>query len=109
MLLSFSSIKYWLDGPIGITLASIGLVSNIVAITMLMRQRVQRNFHMMMIFLSMWDFGYLVLSICCFSLPLLSTYFRENLYIYMIPYAIPLAQICLSGSCYSTVALTIER
>jgi ABC-type maltose transport system permease subunit len=104
-----SRIKYWLDGPVGLSLASIGMVLNLIAIVMLARQRVQRNFHMLMIFLSFWDLAYLVLSISLFALPIMSTSFRENIFVYITPYTLPLAQICLSGSCFSTVALTIER
>lgn len=44
-----------------------------------------------------------------FALPVVSVTYRDNIFIYLLPYAIPLAQICLSGSCYSTIALTVER
>ena len=104
-----SRFKYWVDGPIGFTIAIIGLAVNFVAIVILAKQRVQRTFHLLMIFLSCWDFSYLILSILCFALPLLSTYYRDNMSVYLIPYVIPLAQLCLSGSCYSTIALTVER
>lgn len=101
--------KYWLDGPVGLSVASIGILLNMVAIVVLARQRVQRTFHLLMISLSCWDFCYLVLSIICFAMPMMSAVFRDTVFIHMVPYAIPLAQICLSGSCYSTVALTVER
>jgi hypothetical protein len=34
---------------------------------------------------------------------------RNVAFVHIVPYAMPVAQMCLSGSCYSTVALTIER
>ena len=98
-----------MDGPIGFTVAIIGLAVNLVAIIILAKQRVQRTFHLLMIFLSCWDFGYLILSILCFALPVISSHFRNFVSIHLIPYVIPLAQVCLSGSCYSTIALTVER
>ena len=101
--------KYWVDGPIGFTIAVIGLAVNFIAIVILAKQRVQRTFHLLMIFLSCWDFGYLILSLLCFALPITSSYYRDHLSIHLIPYVIPLAQVCLSGSCYSTIALTVER
>ena len=52
---------------------------------------------------------YLSLSIICFALPALSEDYRHEFYIHILAYTVPLAQICLYGSCYSTVALTIER
>ena len=105
----FYRFKYWVDGPIGFTLAIIGLAVNFIAIVILAKQRVQRTFHLLMIFLSFWDFSYLILSILCFALPLLSIHYRDNVSIYLIPYVIPSAQLCLFGSCYSTIALTVER
>ena len=44
-----------------------------------------------------------------FSLPTLSNSYRDNVFFYLVPYAIPVAQMCLFASCYSTVAITIER
>lgn len=85
------------------------MAANFVAIFVLARQRVQRIFHMLMIFLSIWDLLYLIFSILCFSLPAISLAYKDFVFIHMIPYVIPLAQICLSGSCFTTVALTIER
>ncbi len=58
---------------------------------------------------SLWDALYLLLSIICFSLPELSVRYRDHIFVHLLPYAIPMAQMCLFGSCYSTVALTIER
>ena len=102
-------IKYWLDGPVGFTIAIIGILVNLIAIIILAKQRVQRTFHLLMIYLSCWDFCYLILSIVCFALPMMSMHFRDEVSIHIIPYVIPMAQVCLSGSCYSTIALTVER
>ena len=92
-----------------LSVSLVGLVFNFVAMLVLARQRVQRIFHLLMMFLSLWDFMYLVFSVACFSLPVMSSLYRDKVFIHVLPYAIPLAQMCLWGSCYSTVALTIER
>ena len=44
-----------------------------------------------------------------FSLPTLSNSYRDYVFIHLVPYAIPVAQMCMFASCYSTVAITIER
>ena len=106
-----------MDGPIGLTVALFGAVINLVAIAILTKRHIctskvfiaKRTFHMLMIYLSCWDFGYLILSMLCFALPVISENFRDVVSIHLIPYVIPLAQVCLSGSCYSTIALTVER
>ena len=41
-----------MDGPIGMSVACLGVMVNLVAIVVLARQRVQRTFHLLMIFLS---------------------------------------------------------
>ena len=98
-----------MDGPICMSLACLGVLVNVLAIMVLARQRVQRTFHLLMIFLSIWDFTYLILFIMVFSLSEISDGWRNRVYGYLVPYLLPMAQICLLGSCFSTVALTVER
>lgn len=104
-----ASFKYWVDGPIGMSVACLGVMVNLVAIVVLARQRVQRTFHLLMIFLSVWDFMWLIFFVLLFSMSEISQFWRDRVYFYLVPYLLPLLQICLSGSCYSTVALTVER
>ena len=49
------------------------------------------------------------LSIACFALPQLSPWYQDAVLIHSIPFLIPLAQMTLSGSSFTTVALTVER
>ena len=105
----YISFKYWVDGPVGMSVACLGVLVNLVAIVVMARQRVQRTFHLLMIFLSVWDATYLILFILVFSMPEISIRWRERVYGYLIPYLLPMAQMCLSGSTWSTVALTVER
>ena len=133
MFFFFFSFKYWVDGPIGMSVACLGVMVNLVAIVVLARQRVQRTFHLLMIFLSgilssetffkskgniqlqtltlisVWDFMWLIFFVLLFSMSEISQFWRDRVYFYLVPYLLPLLQICLSGSCYSTVALTVER
>lgn len=75
-LSSWTSMKYWLDGPCCLSVSAVGIVANSIAMFVLARQRVQRNFHLLMMFLSFWDFMYLVFSIICFSLPVMNRHYR---------------------------------
>ena len=59
--------------------------------------------------LAVYDFLHVFLSVAIFSLPQLSPAYRNHVLIFCIPYLIPLAQITLSSSSYSTVSLTVER
>jgi hypothetical protein len=49
------------------------------------------------------------MSVLCFSLPAMSSKYRQRVFVHLLSVAVPLAQIGLSGSCYSTIALTVER
>ena len=109
MFLRITDIEYWIDGPIGFSLASIGLVFNCVAIYNLAQKRCHKTFHSLLMLLFIWDFGYLLFSQFLFALPEMSTSYKEKTFLYLVPYLLPLIQICLSGSCFTTVALTVER
>jgi hypothetical protein len=39
----------------------------------------------------------------------LSSKYLDHIYYRIMAYTVPLAQICLCGSCYSTLALSVER
>ena len=71
--------------------------------------RPQATFHSLMIFLAIWDLSFLVIAICFFALPELSRDYFNNFYLLMVPYGLPIGQILLTGSIYSTLALTVER
>ena len=71
--------------------------------------RVQVTFHSLMSFLAIWDLSYLFVSISCFALPEISASYFETVFLPMVPFALPIGQIFLTGSIYSTLALTVER
>ena len=106
---SFSRINYWLNGPIGFPLAFLGLILNAVALYKLAKQRNNKTFHTLMMFLACWDFGYLFFNQFLYALPVLSKSYKENVFNWILPYLTPMAQICICGSCFTTVALTVER
>ena len=101
--------NYWLNGPIGFPLAFIGLILNAIALFKLAKQRSNKTFHTLMMFLACWDFGYLFFNQFLFALPVLSKFYEEKIFPWILPYFTPMAQICLCGSCFTTVALTVER
>ena len=103
------NIEYWIDGPIGLSVTFIGLIFNSIALYTLAKQECHKTFHSLLMLLSVWDFGLLFFDQFIFALPELSEYYKENLFLHIVPYFVPMAQICLSGSCFTTVALTVER
>ena len=44
-----------------------GVVSNAAALVVLRRELVQRTFHLLMMFLAVWDAAYLVLSVAWYA------------------------------------------
>ena len=54
--------------------------------------------------------AYIIFMILIFSLSQFSQgYLTSGVYFYLMPWALPIAQISLTGSIYFTVAITIER
>lgn len=101
--------KFYTDGIIGLIVAALGIIINALAMIMLARQRVQVTFHSLMIFLAIWDLLYLVISVLFFAMPVLSSSYYQDFFIPLVPFGLPIGQIFLTGSIYSTMALTIER
>jgi hypothetical protein len=52
----------------------------------------QNIFHHLMISLSCWDLFYLIFSGICFSLPKMSAVYRREVFVHVVPYAMPVAQ-----------------
>ena len=74
------------------------------------RIKIQRNFHSLMLCLATFDLVYISVSIIIFSLPHFSdSYLTSGAYFYIMPWALPIAQIGSTGSIYFTMAMTIER
>ena len=89
----------------------IGICFNISGIIIFgKRHRYQKNFHMFMLYLSISDLTYLIVSILVFVAPHMSvTYKKYGPYQYVVPWAIPIGQISMTASIYFTMAMTLER
>ena len=87
----------------------IGLFGNTLGIIVFAKLRDQIKFHRLMILLFFYDNAYIIFSILIFALPQLSNTYKENYLKYIVPTALPLVQIALTGSVYSTLAISLER
>ena len=100
---------YYIEGVGILCVGIIGIIINLLATRLLLRTKRRHTFHNLLLTLTLYDLLQIVFSIICFALPQLSLSYRNNIFIYVIPFMIPLAQITLSGSSFTTVTLTIER
>ena len=100
---------YYIEGVGILAVGLVGLAINLMAMKLLVCAKQRHVFHNVLLSLTIYDILQISLSICCFALPQLSTSYRNNVLIHTIPFMIPLAQITLSGSSFTTVALTVER
>ena len=107
------SFEYYFNGIISIIIASVGIVINVVGITYLsvvvFRRKKRIDFHKLVIFLAFWDLLILIMICGCFILPILSSKYHEEMASLMFRYAVPFTQILVTGSIYSTLALTLDR
>ena len=102
-------IFFRIEGIGILIVGSVGFFINLIAIIMIFRQRVFYKFHYLLISLAFYDILYVCLSLAWFSFPHVSVLYRDRFQIHLIPYLMPAAQITLSGSSFTTVALTVER
>ena len=100
---------YYIEGVGILCVGTIGIIINLLATRLLLRTKRRHTFHNLLLTLTIYDLLQIIFSIICFALPQLSLSYRHNIFIYVIPFMIPLAQITLSGSSFTTVTLTIER
>ena len=100
---------YYIEG-VGISCVGIvGVMINVMAMILLLRIKRRHTFHNLLVSLTIYDLLQIILSIGCFALPQLSPSYRNHVFIHVVPFLIPFAQIALAGSSFTTVTLTIER
>ena len=88
----------------------LGIIGNVLLIRLFLKTEVKLNFHLLMITLAIYDTIYIALCILVFAIPELFEDYRKNEYhFYVVPKAIPIIQIALTGSVYCTVAISLER
>merc|ERR1712227_327239 len=56
-----------------------------------------------------FDIFCIIFNLSLFCLPLIWSAYFDHVFPYIVPYILPLAQIALTGSIYSTLAVAIER
>ncbi len=101
---------YILEGWCLLVVGCVGVVGNLSAIVVFGRQRVQKNFHALMVTLAAFDLAYITVSAFIFSLPQFAPGFNTTrAYTHALPFVLPFAQIGLTGSIYLTCAVTLER
>ena len=88
----------------------LGIIGNILLIKLFLYYEAQLNFHKLMITLAIYDTIYVSLCILVFSIPeFFEAYISSGVYAYVVPRAIPMIQVSLTGSVYCTVAISLER
>lgn len=101
-----ATILFWIEGVGVASVGVLGLCVNLFAIWKLsfgLRNKERHAFHHLLLSLSICDLTHVLLTFTCFSLPQLSNAYRSKVLFYMLPFVIPLAQMSLSCSSFTTV------
>ena len=89
---------------------SCGLFGNCILIYWFSKLTRKLNFHYLMMTLAAYDTIYVLLCILVFAIPeLFKRYNTDAYYCYLVPKAIPIIQVALTGSIYCTGAISVER
>jgi len=102
-------VDLYLEGVANFVVCTIGMGINAAAIGILCRQKTSSLFVKLMITLVSYDLIYVFLFATCYSLPRLYNRFDDHVFPHLAPFLVPITQMALSGSVYTTVALTVER
>ena len=90
-----------------------GLMGNVAAILVFGKsKKTQKNFYTFMFYLAVFDLIYVIMALWLFVLPqftITSPFMKDGMWYYIVPFAIPIGQISMTGSVYFTAAITIER
>jgi hypothetical protein len=101
-------LRFWLEGVVQVTIASSGILCNLVSCLILSDKEMRNSFNLLLIALSMFDIGYLFGSIL--------ESFRKSFdlmtdtHTYLFPYVLfPGQMISMTASIFMTVAIAMER
>ena len=88
----------------------IGILGNTTAIYVFSTMQNRLKFHCIMIMIFLFDTSYIILNLIILSFPYISDEYKYgDTYCHMLPIVTPLQHIALTGSIYSTMAISMER
>ena len=103
-------IPFIIEGWGLLVVGIIGIAGNVGAIYVFGRKRrYQRTFHSLMLALAVIDMTYIISMMLVFTVPQFSVGYKNDGYPWVLPWALPIIQTCLTGSIYFTMAITVER
>ena len=103
-------VQYALEYIAMLVMGIIGIIGNIIAVYIFCTMKQQMKFHQLMITIFVFDTSFIILSLMIYSFPHMSDEYKYgDTYCHMLPIITPLKEIALTGSIYSTMAISIER
>lgn len=102
-------VKFIIEGILLLVVGIIGLFGNTICIIMFSRLRLQLKFHRLMILLFVYENIYLLFTMLVFSVPQLSETYRSRFLKHLVPIFLPVVQMALTGSVYTTLAISMEN
>ena len=103
-------VQYALEYIAMLVMGIIGIVGNTIAVYIFCNLKQQLKFHQLMIMIFVFDTAFITLSLMIYSFPHMSKEYRYgDTYCHMLPIITPLLEIALTGSIYSTMAISVER
>ena len=119
--ITLNQINYWLGGVTQSVIAGVGLLGNLISITIFGRTKLRNTFHLLLVVLALWDLGYLILTLTEEVLNMYDInkqgksfhhpeYVPTNFFFIMYPKFIhPFKPIFLMASEYFTVVISLDR
>ena len=100
---------FWVEGVLLTMVSVFGVVANFIAVIVLCRPKMKSGFHNLLVALAIMDMLYLFMSQLIFGMPKISSWWDDNAYDLILPFAYGFAHIGRVGSVYLTMSVTVER
>ena len=102
-------VEFITEGVLLIIISILGFVGNALSIYVLLRPTLRGIFSNILMGLASFDALFLVCAITTFGLPTVSSWYKKNVFLKIMPVSYGLTHLARVGSVFATLSVTLER
>ena len=102
-------VEFITEGVLLIIISILGFVGNALSIYVLLRPTLRGIFSNILMGLASFDALFLICAIATFGLPTVSSWYKKNVFLKIMPVSYGLTHLARVGSVFATLSVTLER
>ena len=102
-------VEFITEGVLLLSISILGFVGNALSIYVLLRPTLRGIFSNILMGLASFDALFLVCAIMTFGLPTVSSWYKKNVFLKIMPVSYGLTHLARVGSVFATLSVTLER